>query len=124
MRPKYGDTPNSHSTYVKTAQNLKRNGKMYTFFPDILIDDHVKGFLVDQTAVAAESALNALWVEFTSRELMHTTPHYFSIHISEALSESDSQLLFVYYVALPTNQVTTSGEPLVTFCSVVKKHRL
>jgi hypothetical protein len=110
---------------VKTEQTLIRNGKTYTFFPDILIDDHVKGFLVDISNSVILKIISELWVNYNRTCVSDAAnPHYFSISIAEVVSDGDNQKLFEYYVALPTNQVITSGEPLVSFCSIVKKHRM
>lgn len=104
-------------------QQIIRNGKTFSFFPDITVSDQTKGFFID-TDDPILPLIKQQWGLF---ELLKDTEAFvsFSIYLSEKVDDNKLRdLVFQKYIALPTANLTVSGKTIPKQSTIVKKKRV
>lgn len=104
-------------------QQIVRNGKTFSFFPDIVILDRTKGFFVD----VDDPILPLIRQQWGLFEMLIQTETFvsFSIYLNEKVDNSKLRdLLFQKYIALPTTNLTVVGKVIPKLPTIIKKKRV
>ena len=102
-------------------QQIVRNNKTFTFFPDITSTNTTRGFLID-VGDPNLPAITKLWEQYTERPA-NQTAMWFSMYITNVLG-TEGDMFFEAYLSLPNAQLYILGSSIPKTAQVIKKKKI